>query len=243
MAAAGLLAAALTACSSPADRALAPTTTDGYDTDPTGFFAAVETSPTIESSCGADVEWDDPPVIDQVVAVGYVQTVWMVGERGGNELVWVCDYLPEEAEPVTAEPMANTGTDQPVGNDYVQRVGNVLGRVDIGVPEGAVTAEYAVGDYVVDVLISELDELQAEVLGQRRDQSGLGEQAHLDQHAAEGSAGPFLLLACASEVLRGDQSLLQEHIRELTCGVQRRLSCGVSRGRVARRRGSPPYPA
>ncbi|WP_341250553.1 hypothetical protein [Euzebya pacifica] len=149
LAAAGLLAAALTACSSPADRALAPATTDGYDTDPSGFFAAVETSPTIESSCGADVKWDDPPVIDQVVAVGYVQTVWMVGERGGNELVWVCDYLPEEEAPVTAEPLANTGTDQPVGNDYVQRVGNVLGRADIGVPEGAVTAEYAVGDYVV----------------------------------------------------------------------------------------------
>ena len=149
--AAGLLVLGLTACTSPPDRALAPATTAGYDTDAAGFLAAVETAPTDDTTCGADVEWDAPPVLDQRIAVGWVQTDWMVGERGGIELVWVCDYLPEgkEGTPVTAEPLANTGTDQPVGNDYVERVGSVLGRVDVGIPEGAVTAEYAIADYVV----------------------------------------------------------------------------------------------
>ncbi|WP_108665574.1 hypothetical protein [Euzebya rosea] len=149
--AAALVVLGLAACTSAPERALAPATADGYDTDETGFFAAVQTSPSVDTDCGEDVEWDEPPVVDQVIAVGFVQTVWMVGERGGNELVWVCDYLPEgeEGAPVTAEPLASTGTDQPVGNDYVERVGSVLGRVDVGIPEGAVTAEYAVGDYVV----------------------------------------------------------------------------------------------
>ena len=119
------------------------------------------------------------------------------------------------------------------GADVVQRddVGRVAHR-DLQPPlvveperEDAVAPRHVVGQeagrHVVDVLLAQLDELKAQVLGERRDEAGLGEQPHLDQDATERPAGALLLLAGPGQVLRRDEALLEEDVGELSGGVQR----------------------
>jgi hypothetical protein len=80
---------------------------------------------------------DEQPVL-ALPGVGYTQVRSGPLADGGRQVL-VCDHGPD-GRLLRADDLQLTGTDQPVGEDYAVRAGAVLGRVDVGVPEGAAVA-------------------------------------------------------------------------------------------------------
>ena len=135
--------------------------------DAAEVVATTTLDPTDAPGCGQDLGWDDPPVTLHVVATPWARTVTVQGVREDVEQLVVCDHAPDAGAEGTAavtDPLANTGTSRPVGNDYVAQVGIILGRVDVGIPEGAVTATYVVGDTTVTYDVDGLTTLRLHAL-------------------------------------------------------------------------------
>lgn len=104
--------------------------------------------PAGAAPCAADQGWEGDPEVVSIVSTPAAITVVATGEKGGNPITAICDYS-DDGTLLTTDPLTSTGTDQPVGNDYIDRVGSVLGRVDVGIPEDAVTATYDLGEYTI----------------------------------------------------------------------------------------------
>ncbi|CAN5344644.1 hypothetical protein BH23ACT9_BH23ACT9_19590 [soil metagenome] len=106
----------------------------------------IEEVPGGDDSCGAEQQdrWAEAPIDSPVVAipgVGYTRSRTAQADIDGvcASLTVVCDF-DADGVLVVADEMQSTGTDQAVGNDYVQRVGSIAGRVDVGIPAEAVVA-------------------------------------------------------------------------------------------------------
>ncbi len=135
--------------------------------DAAEVVAATTLDPDDAPACGEGLAWDDPPVTLHVVDTPWARTVTVQGVREDVGQVVVCDHAPgadEDGTPVVTDPLANTGTSRAVGNDYVAQVGIILGRVDVGIPEGAVTATYVVGDTTVTYDVDGLTTLRLHAL-------------------------------------------------------------------------------
>ena len=71
----------------------------------------------------------------------------------------------------------------------------------------------------VDRDVAEVDEPHADLLGEGRDELGLGEHALVDQHAAEAATEPVLLEHGGVELVPRDQATLDEDVTQLLHGA------------------------
>lgn len=144
--------------------------------------ATVQLAPTDPPACGDALSWDEPPTTLHLVDTGYARTVTVQGFRADVEQLVVCDLAPGEEAATVTDPLTNTGTSRPVGNDYVAQVGIRLGRVDVGIPEGAVSATYTVGEWTVTYPLEGLTVLRLHALEGGSDQEGwtMGSVTFLD---------------------------------------------------------------
>lgn len=131
----------------------------------------VDAVPGDDGTCGTAVQdrWVDAPVDSPAVGVpdvgySYTRTAPEVVEGEEVPLTVVCD-LSWAGELLVEDELRTTGTDQPVGNDYATRAGARLGRVDVGVPDGAVVALQVFDEWTLLVPVVEgLDLLRLHAL-------------------------------------------------------------------------------
>ncbi len=119
--------------------------------DLAGQLPDVRSATTLEEApgdgaqaCGTAVAdgWTEQPMDAPVLALpGLGYTVVRSGATAVADvtLTFVCD-LDADGRLLVADNLVSTGTTQSVGNDYVARLGTILGRVDVGIPEQAVIA-------------------------------------------------------------------------------------------------------
>lgn len=135
----GLLAVALAGCGGGQPVVLVPTDLDGEV-----HAVVLDELPADFELCEPGTSFDAGPEPEQITQTPWVTTLVLTGVRNEASLTFVCDY-DHDGTLVHTDGLTSTGTDRPAGNDYATRVGAVIGRVDIGVPEDAVEARYAIG--------------------------------------------------------------------------------------------------
>ncbi|MGI9018301.1 MAG: hypothetical protein ACR2HR_14560 [Euzebya sp.] len=188
-----VLASACTG-SQPALLLLAPQAPGG--TDPT-TAEILEQVPGGLGECGqhqAD-QWREPPRLSPVISIpeGFTASLTGPSQRTGDEsvpLTVVCDFDPQ-GRLLVADELRTTGTDQSVGNDYITRTGAIHGRVDVGVPDDAVTAVQTVaGRTVIVPLPQSLRTVRFHAISGGNDQSGydIGQIRFLDAQGEDVTA-------------------------------------------------------
>jgi hypothetical protein len=114
-----------------------------------------------------------------------------------------------------------------VEGEDVRRIRHRHDQHGILVADGqrAITSSHLLGDERrcarIDLEVAEVDEIEADLPSQGRNEVGLTNEAEVDQDPAEGAAEPLLLGQGRPQLILGDQALIEQDLAELLGLLQR----------------------